>query len=619
MITPVPDSIPEALGPWNPGIESTIPHHLLPLSTIFRPENVFTSVERAVELRDLTGLEFGELVIFRAERLVLHELLIRVTADFSVSDGSKYEDLGINFRSMTRAILARYLEPNMEKITAAYDGLRVQLAKVIAAELAAVYAVSRSKEGATGGISFPFFGLLRGSSKVAKDAADSLSYQRLADDWEAKANRTGNDLSRAACMALARVVRALYGRHGHSWGTPELIGSLATDLACNDYGSEEIGRLIEPYLLEAARGEGYRRLRAQEAPVVMNTKGPSASGKSTLRPLQKALARRIGVDWNEFALVSPDIWRKQLLDYSSLGNDYRYGGPLASEELAIIDQKLDHHMARKAEQGRMTHLLIDRFRFGSFSPHLEKVGNKLLTRFGQMIYFFFMITPPQAIVERAWKRGLEFGRFKSVDDLLDHSVEAYSGMPQLFLNWAQQDDKPVHYEFLDNSVALGERPRTIAFGLNGEMFVLDVKCMLDAVRFRKVNIDAGGPDQLFTDGGAEAMAPEGNTEFLVQCVRRLREVTFADHETGRIYLRMATGVPVWVDDQALRAAIADPDTCAGILAVAPGLLDNAASIPEQQRFVWDVLPADMIHTLGDWGNEATPPLGMRIEFAEAGF
>ena len=37
-------------GPWNPGIESQIPNELRPLATIFRPENVFTSVERADEM-----------------------------------------------------------------------------------------------------------------------------------------------------------------------------------------------------------------------------------------------------------------------------------------------------------------------------------------------------------------------------------------------------------------------------------------------------------------------------------------------------------------------------------------------------------------------------------------
>ena len=59
-------------GPWNPGIESQVPEQLRHLCTIFRPENSFTSVAKARELRDLTGLELGELAAFRPRRLALH-------------------------------------------------------------------------------------------------------------------------------------------------------------------------------------------------------------------------------------------------------------------------------------------------------------------------------------------------------------------------------------------------------------------------------------------------------------------------------------------------------------------------------------------------------------------
>ena len=75
-------------------------------------------------------------------------------------------------------------------------------------------------------------------------------------------------------------------------------------------------------------------------------------------------------------------------------------------------------MARKAERGDMTHLLIDRFRFDSFAPDSDEAGSNLLTRFGHGVYLFFMITPPESLVERAWKRGLEVGRYKAVDDTL---------------------------------------------------------------------------------------------------------------------------------------------------------------------------------------------------------
>ena len=35
-------------------------------------------------------------------------------------------------------------------------------------------------------------------------------------------------------------------------------------------------------------------------------------------------------------------------------------------------------------------------------------------------------------MERAWYRGEQFGRYKAVDDLLAHNVEAFTGMPELF-------------------------------------------------------------------------------------------------------------------------------------------------------------------------------------------
>ena len=46
----------EKLGPWSPGISSAIPERYLPLATIYRSENVFTSLQQARELADFTGL-----------------------------------------------------------------------------------------------------------------------------------------------------------------------------------------------------------------------------------------------------------------------------------------------------------------------------------------------------------------------------------------------------------------------------------------------------------------------------------------------------------------------------------------------------------------------------------
>lgn len=586
-------------GPWNPGLQSQIPADLLPLATLYRPENVLTTLRQARELADLTGLAAEDLVVFRPERLVVHELLARVTADFSIDDGRKTEDLGINFRRISEIILSRHIAPHMAEIRDAHEALRTELFNAVAAMLD--YGLQDDAPAAPQARSGFWSRLFHPEPPAPVEEAEAGDLRAIRR-WDALAQTTGDPLQRAACMALARVASAMHARHGRIWGDRGLIATVATDLAGNDYGSEEIGRLIEPYVQQAAKAEGLRLLPVQAQPVVMNTKGASAAGKSTLRPLQRALAARIGVSWEDFALISPDIFRKFLLDYASLGPAYKYAGALSGHELQIVDHKLDRTMARKAARGAMSHLLIDRFRFDTFAPASDVAGSNLLTRFGSLVYLFFLITPPEATVERAWTRGLEVGRYKAVDDLLAHNIEAYTGMPEVFFTWALAGDKKVHYEFLDNSVVLGERPRTVAFGWNGEMNVLDVKGLLDVDRYRRINVDARNAQEVHP--GAADMAPENNTRFLAQCVSRLPAVNFADRDSGRIYLRTEHGKMVWADPQALAAALTDGETRAGIAAVAPQALQfsTAAVTP---RVLQDLIGRERIHTLGQWGGTDT--------------
>jgi hypothetical protein len=213
-----------------------------------------------------------------------------------------------------------------------------------------------------------------------------------------------------------------------------------------------------------------------------------------------------------------------------------------------------------------------------------------------------MITPPDVLVERAWARGLDGGRYKAVDDTLAHGVEAYSGMPQLFFTWVKRTDKRVHFEFLDNSVKAGERPRTVAFGWNSEMNVLDVKRMLDVERYRRVNVDAVAPELLYRD--PVLLAPEDNAAFLQECVDRFPAVNFADQDTGRVYLRIVAGNPAWVDREALANALRDPDTGSGLGMVARGGLEALTTAPERSASLADLDAGARVNTLGDWGHAA---------------
>jgi hypothetical protein len=384
-------------------------------------------------------------------------------------------------------------------------------------------------------------------------------------------------------------------KHGRIIGDPALLTSLVTGLVCNQYGSEVIGEMIAAPLQRAIAAEGYRLLPAQAEPVVINVKGASASGKSTMRPLQQKHIEKLGLNWQDFALISPDIWRKYLLDYDSLGEAAIYAGTLAGDEIPIVDKKLDRYIGKKAARGEISHLLIDRFRFDSFAPGRDsEQGSNLLTRFGHTIYLLFMVTPPPATVERAWLRGQQVGRYKAVDDLLDHNVEAFNGIPVLLFTWALRRDKTVYYEFLDNSVAHRQTPRTIAFGLNEEMYIVDFKCMLDIVRYTRINIEADNPDEVYPP--AADMAPAGNTGFLVDCARKIPRINFVERSSGLVYARMESGRMQWADHEVLQRVSADAETHAGLLAMAPRLFAELADLTHQGA---RPIPDEALrHTLG---------------------
>ena len=586
---------------WNPGLESELPRAYLPLSTMFRPENVSTSVAKAHELSDYCGLPVQDLVAFRVDRLIVHEVLIRVTAGVSVPDGNKYVDLGTNFRRIAATILNRYIVPHSAELTEIFEAMKHEASALIARELATALspvgngkpepAVTSKKRSR-----WPWPFSYRQSKTAPRKPAESVEAreQAIVAQWRKKAEDTDNRLSESCYAALARTATAIIAKRGRLFADPALITEIAVTLIGNDYGSEIIGRAIEPYFEEAVAREGYKRLPAQQKPVVMNVKGASAAGKSTMRPLQRILAKKLKFPWDEFALISPDIWRKFLLDYDSLGEAYKYAGTMTGHEVEIIDKKLDRYMAALGARGEMSHLLIDRFRFDSFDPVTEGKGpSTLLTRFGDLVYMFFVITPPELTVERAWTRGLKVGRYKAVEDLLAHNVEAFTGMPELFFTWALIAGKRVHYEFLDNSVAEGQPPRTVAFGWNGEMTVLDIKAMLDIDRFRKINIHAHSPGEVY-DGNN--LAPEANIDFLKRCARFIPTINFADYDTGQVYARLENGQWAWRDEKRFALAMEDPQARAGLTAISSG---NETASAGATAAIADIA-SEKVHTLGTW-------------------
>ncbi|MDP9065915.1 MAG: hypothetical protein M3O06_08640, partial [Pseudomonadota bacterium] len=232
MIT---DAVTDECGPWNPGITSQVPADILPLASIFRPENVFTSLEAARELHAMTGLSLAEVVRFRPQRLALHEILIRVTADFTVPDGSRIGDLGINFRRIAGRLLTEHVAPRMAELVAVYEQAHRELkvaADAALREVASAPAPPAVIERRRGPRLF----------RRAASSAMAPAAQTLRAGWELPQIALLETMSGTAgssraiiAQALVRVMSALFATHGQSWGTRDFIISVAADLAANAY------------------------------------------------------------------------------------------------------------------------------------------------------------------------------------------------------------------------------------------------------------------------------------------------------------------------------------------------------------------------------------------------
>ncbi len=68
---------------WNPGIETQIPHELREFETIYHPQNVSSGIDEVNQLALETGLSPEELVVFKPDRLALHEVIVRSFAKSS--------------------------------------------------------------------------------------------------------------------------------------------------------------------------------------------------------------------------------------------------------------------------------------------------------------------------------------------------------------------------------------------------------------------------------------------------------------------------------------------------------------------------------------------------------
>ena len=556
-----------AASAWNPGVGPSIPAEFRVLETIFRPECVAGTPGEIDELVALTGLPHEELTAFRPQRLALHEIIIRVTADIAVPEGKEEEDFGRNFRRIAARIHDGHVLPHMDEIEAAWADLCRRSDTLVREILAETLFIPPSPAAPR-----RWFSRWRGQDlpRVAPESPAERDYRIIAA-YKSAGLAAQDPLRRAVFKSLYRVLGAIAGKRGRLGGDQELLASLVSRHVRNTHGSQLLGELIAPLVSAAIEAEGYARVVTREKPVLISLKGASAAGKSSLRPMLKQVMEEQGIAADGYATISPDVWRRQLLDYESLGPARKYAGHLTSRELMVIDGKLDRYIRDKANrEGAIPHLLVDRFRFDSFTAErVARVLHDTYARHVDTMYMYFILTPPEETVERGWQRALERGRYKAVEDFLGHGVEACRGMPKLLFKWLASPSPDYRYVFLDNRVPKGTFPRTIARGDRKGMIVYDPLALVDIERYQKINIHATSRQEVYPT--AAEMAVAENIGFLKECLRRIANIDFVDRDSGLAYLRARRGDFEVLNAAVLARALQEQEFAALLSEIAPSV------------------------------------------------
>ncbi len=556
---------------WSPGIESEIPKAYRELETIYNAANVFTQLDEVNQLAIETGLSPQELIAFRPHRLVLHELIVRVTADIVVREGEAEEDLGINFRNIANLIFSQYIIPGLMQIEHGFDTMRTRIEDMTATELerALLPQSSEVKEKSS------LWSTLFKPKKKLPAAAVQTRQERefdLINNLKISGLAADDELSAAVFRSLYRVLGSIATTRGFIGNDPAYLQDICVRHACNYLGSREIGAKVGVLINKAIDAEGYDRIADADTSILISLKGASAAGKSSLRPMLSEMMSQLGINEQGYVTISPDIWRKMLIDYNSLGSVHKYAGRFTSYEVNVIDNKLDHYIRAKADKRRsIPHLMVDRFRFDSFaSEKITRVLHNTYVRYIDTMYMYFVVTPPEATVERGWERGQIRGRYKAVEDFLGHCIEAYAGMPKLLFKWTSHKTPTYFFEFLDNSVPQGTYPELIARGTQGKMQIYQLRSLIDIERYQRINVLASRPEEVAAP--PEQLQVANNLGFFKQCIKRFALIEFIDRHSESCFLAVRRGSFDVIDAALLDKNLSDDSLREMLRQLAPDLL-----------------------------------------------
>ena len=261
---------------WSPGIETEIPDQYRLLETIYDSKNVSSSIDEINALAQETGLSPEELVVFRPDRLALHELIVRVTADIVVLEGEHEEDLGIRFRSIANKIMDACLVPHLPEFDLTFQALYKKARSMVDKELSeSLFTVLPASTKSKPSILSRFFAAPK---KQPRNLESTQERQlRVISSFKEKGLNTDDPFESAVYRSLYRVLGSIVSTRGYLGKDQEMLIELITTHICSRYGSRLIGKQVDVWVKQAVKDEGYSLIPDAQKPILISLKGSSAA------------------------------------------------------------------------------------------------------------------------------------------------------------------------------------------------------------------------------------------------------------------------------------------------------------------------------------------------------
>lgn len=116
-----------------------------------------------------------------------------------------------------------------------------------------------------------------------------------------------------------------------------------------------------------------------------------------------------------------------------------------------------------------------------------------------------------------------------------------------------------------------------------------------ATSYSRININANSPALVYPK--VQNMDAEANSEILLNCARRIPKINFVDQESGLVYASMESARLNWIDPEIMNRKLDEEEARAGLIAIAPRLLEEIPQIESQQAR--PVSEEICRHTIGD--------------------